>query len=69
MKGGKVPVDSEAKYVTEWDKRFWKDSEAQQKLDNTISVDELDWDSMDIIYFVGGWVPNQSALRDFLLAT
>ena len=37
------------------DKRYLKDDEAQQKTENSLKIDDVDFLDYDIIYMAGGW--------------
>ncbi len=58
IKGGKIPVEAESMrwpLATPEDKRFKKDAEALQKLNNSLVVKELNANDYDVIFMAGGW--------------
>ena len=56
IKGGNIPVEPIPYFVeTQADKKFTKDSVAMDKLQNSISIKDLDFSDYDIIYLSGGW--------------
>jgi len=55
IKGGAIPMDKEAQFMTHWDIRFWNDAEAINQLLHTPSIDTLDFSSFNVVYMVGGW--------------
>jgi putative intracellular protease/amidase len=57
-KGGRIPIDpiSFKWFIkSEYDARFLKDSEFQQKANQSLKIDDVDFTSYDIIYLAGGW--------------
>lgn len=58
IQGGKVPVEPQSlkwPVVSPPDKRFLKDETFKSKVDNSISVAQLNTDHYDIIFLAGGW--------------
>jgi putative intracellular protease/amidase len=58
IKGGTIPIDplSFKWYVKSgYDDRFLQDSEFQQKIRQSLKIDEVDFKAYDIIYLAGGW--------------
>jgi len=56
--GGKVPIEkSSLKYpiATKTDKRFLKDPIFQEKVSNSLKIDNIDFKAYDIIFMAGGW--------------
>jgi putative intracellular protease/amidase len=58
IKGGRIPIDPQS-FIwfiqTDWDKRFLKDGVFQQKVEQSLWIDDLDFTAYDIIYLAGGW--------------
>ncbi|SVA09345.1 uncharacterized protein METZ01_LOCUS62199 [marine metagenome] len=58
IKGGKIPIDPESFFYavkTNEDKRYLNDEIFQQKVNNSILVDELEIDNYDLVFISGGW--------------
>jgi len=58
IKGGKIPVDPMS-FVwfleSGYDERYQSDPELQAKIENSLSIDDVDFTRYDIIYLAGGW--------------
>jgi len=71
IKGGEIPIDPNSfRYflITDEDKRFLKDSDFQNKVKNSLSIDEVDFTDYDLIFFVGGWGPSYDFAQSERLA-
>ena len=56
IKGGNIPIEPIPYFVeTPADKKFTNDLVAMDKLQNSISIKDLDFSDYDIIYLSGGW--------------
>jgi len=58
IKGGSLPIDplSFKWFIkSEYDDRFLKDPEFQQKANQSLKIDDIDFTSYDIFYLAGGW--------------
>lgn len=58
IKGSKVPIESKSmKYplASHADQRYLKDSAAQNKVNNSLKIDNIDFLEYDIIFMAGGW--------------
>lgn len=58
IKGGEIPVDpiSFAWYIiAESDQRYLEDEAFQQKVKNSIKIDDVDISQYDIVFISGGW--------------
>jgi putative intracellular protease/amidase len=58
IKGGKIPIDpiSFKRLVrSEYDERFISDPKLQDKVQNSIPIDQVDFTQYDIIFLAGGW--------------
>jgi len=58
IKGGTIPIDPMSykfMIITEADKRSRKDENFQQKVTNSLKVDNVDFTQYDIIFLAGGW--------------
>ena len=58
IKGGKIPVDpTTTSYFikSSSDKRFYKDTKAIDKLNNSMNVEEVNFKEYDIVFLSGGW--------------
>ena len=58
IKGGEIPVDPQTTSYfvrSSSDKRFYKDAEAVDKLNNSININEIDFSAYDIVFLAGGW--------------
>ena len=57
IKGGEIPVDPQTTSYfvrSSSDKRFYKDAEAVNKLNNSININEIDFSVYDIVFLAGG---------------
>jgi putative intracellular protease/amidase len=71
IKGGEIPIDPQSFYyfvITDADKRFLKDSVFQDKVKNSLSIDDIDFKDYDLIFFVGGWGPSYDFAQSKRLA-
>jgi putative intracellular protease/amidase len=58
IKGGEIPIDPNSfRYflITDADKRFLKDTVFQDKVKNSLSIDDIDFTDYDLVFFAGGW--------------
>jgi putative intracellular protease/amidase len=58
IKGGQIPIDPMSfKWFikSKYDDRFLKDPEFQQKVNQSLKIDSIDFTNYDIIYLAGGW--------------
>ena len=58
IKGGPVPIDPMSfKWFlkTEYDNRYLSDEEFRQQVENSQSINDIDFTEYDIIYLAGGW--------------
>ena len=55
IKGGAIPIDAEAQFMTHWDARFWNDAKAIQQLRHTPAIGSVNFSAFDVVYMVGGW--------------
>ena len=58
IKGGKIPVDPQTLIFmlkTPEDERFLKDKTFQEKVNNSLKIDEVDFTQYDAIMMAGGW--------------
>lgn len=58
MKGGTIPVEvmSLRWPVASWsDKRFKKDEELLEKVNNSRNIEDIEFSAYDVIFFAGGW--------------
>lgn len=58
IKGGKIPIDpiSFKRFVkSEYDDRFLADPKLQDKVQNSLQIDQVDFTKYDIIFLAGGW--------------
>lgn len=58
IKGGEVPVDpiSFSWYIiSEADQRYLEDKDFQNKVNNSLKIDDVDISQYDIIFIAGGW--------------
>jgi putative intracellular protease/amidase len=58
IKGGQIPVDPNSFkwYIkSEYDERYLSDSVLQDKVNNSMLIDDIDFTQYDIIYMAGGW--------------
>ena len=57
IKGGKIPLEPVPFFIeTTEDKRFKKDQETMNLLQNSIPIKDIDFTEYDIIFISGGWV-------------
>jgi len=58
IKGGKIPIDPKTLHwaiKSEYDDRFLSDPALQDKVENSLLIDDIDFTKYDIIYLAGGW--------------
>ncbi|MBN1664430.1 MAG: type 1 glutamine amidotransferase domain-containing protein [Deltaproteobacteria bacterium] len=58
IKGGPIPIDpmSFMWFIkSEYDDRYLKDAGFQQKVNQSLKIDDVDFTGYDIIYLAGGW--------------
>ena len=58
IKGGQIPIDPMSfKWfiISEYDERFLNDPAFQDKVKNSLLIDDIDFTQYDIIYLAGGW--------------
>jgi len=58
IKGGKIPVDPQTLIFmlkTPEDERFLKDNAFQEKVNNSLQIDAIDFTKYDAIFMAGGW--------------
>ena len=57
IQGGEIPVDPRSGWplATPEDRRFAKDPAALEKLQNSLSVEQIDPDAYDVFFMAGGW--------------
>ena len=58
IKGGKIPVDpTTTSYFikSSSDKRFYKDTKATDKLNNSMNIEIINFKEYDIVFLSGGW--------------
>jgi putative intracellular protease/amidase len=58
IKGGQIPIDPMSfKWfiISEYDERFLNDPVFQDKVKNSLLIDDIDFTQYDIIYLAGGW--------------
>ena len=58
IKGGEIPIDPQSFYYmikSDADKRYLKDDTFQQKVKNSLKVDEVDFTQYNAIWLAGGW--------------
>ncbi len=58
IKGGAIPIDPDSyrfMIITDADKRSRKDESFQQKVTNSLKIDDLDFTQYDVIFLSGGW--------------
>jgi putative intracellular protease/amidase len=58
IKGGNIPVEPVSikwPVATVADKRYLKDEDFQNKAENSLKIDDVDFTQYDIIYIAGGW--------------
>ena len=58
IKGGQVPVDPSGlrrTMITPQDKRYLNDPALIAKVENSLRIDDVDFNQYDVIFLVGGW--------------
>jgi len=55
IQGGRIPIDTEARYMTHWDTRFWNDKAAIALTFDSPAVASLNFTEYDLVYMAGGW--------------
>ncbi len=58
IKGGEIPIDPSSflYFIKEdADKRYLKDEIFQDKVQNSIPIEEVDFKQYDVVFFAGGW--------------
>ena len=58
IKGGAIPIDPMSyrfMIITDADKRSRKDEAFQQKVTNSLKIDDVDFTEYDIVFLAGGW--------------
>lgn len=58
IQGGAIPVDPQSFYYmikSEADERYLKDEEFQEKVRNSLKIDDIDFTSYNAIWLSGGW--------------
>ena len=58
VKGGEIPIDPQSFYYmikADADKRYLKDETFQQKVKNSLPVEDVDFTQYDLVFFAGGW--------------
>jgi putative intracellular protease/amidase len=58
IKGGEIPVDPQSflfMIKSNADKRYLKDDDFQEKVKNSLKIDDVDFTSYDAIWLAGGW--------------
>jgi len=58
IRGGEIPIDPQSFYYflkSPQDKRYLEDEVFQQKVKNSIPVNEVDFKDYDVVFFSGGW--------------
>merc|ERR1712178_649642 len=55
IKGGEIPIDPQARYMTHWDTRFWTDRTAIAATLASPSISSLDFTDYALVYMAGGW--------------
>jgi len=55
MKGGEIPVDPQARYMTHWDTRFWTDRTAIAASLASPSISSVNFTDYALVYMAGGW--------------
>jgi len=71
IKGGKIPIEVLSLLPavrTEEDIRFIKDDELKQKVEHSLSVDDVNVDDYDIIFLSGGWGAAYDLAQSVILA-
>jgi putative intracellular protease/amidase len=71
IKGGEIPVDPlTLNYfiITDEDRRSQKDSVFQEKLRNSMRIDDVDFASYDVVFLAGGWGASYDLAQSDVLA-
>jgi putative intracellular protease/amidase len=58
IEGGEIPWDPwslQRALKTEYDDRYLSDPVLQSKVENSLSIDDIDFTEYDIVYLAGGW--------------
>ncbi len=58
IKGGKIPIDPitlRRIIKTKYDDRYLSDKDLQNKVNNSLKIDDVDFTKYDIIFLAGGW--------------
>jgi putative intracellular protease/amidase len=58
IEGGEIPWDPvslERAFKTEYDDRYLSDPVLQSKVEDSLSIDDIDFTDYDIVYLAGGW--------------
>jgi putative intracellular protease/amidase len=58
IKGGRIPIDAKSVGYftrTEYDARYLSDPELQEKVANSLLIDDIDFTRYDVVYLAGGW--------------
>lgn len=58
IKGGEIPIDPQSFYsmiIAPEDERFLKDKIFQEKVENSLKINEVDFTKYDAIWMAGGW--------------
>ena len=58
IKGGRIPIDPMSFVYflkSEHDDRYLSDPELQEKVANSLAIDDIDFTEYDIVYLAGGW--------------
>jgi len=62
IKGQEIPIDTEARYMTHWDTRFWSDRDAIALTLDSPAVESVggpaspgNFTGYDLVYMAGGW--------------
>ncbi len=58
IKGGQIPIDPTSFYYfikDDADKRFLKDEVFQEKVNNSLAIQDIDFKEYDFVFFAGGW--------------
>lgn len=56
--GGKIPIDPNSflpATMSKYDKRYLNDKTLQDKVDNSLLIDDLDFAQYDVVFLAGGW--------------
>ena len=58
IKGGEIPIDPQTLMYfikADADKRFFKDEIFQEKVKNSLAIEQVDVTKYDVVFFAGGW--------------